>query len=424
MNRDDVDSADSRNILGDEGGAPFAPPHVPGYQLGESLGRGGMGIVYRATQIEPRRDVALKVLRGELASSRSGDRFRREVEVLVRIRHRSIVRILAAGVTDDGHPYYSMELVEGASWTDALRAETRTLRERLALFLQVCEGVAYLHREGVLHRDLKPGNLLVDGDGRVRIVDFGLARTVGGSAVEVTRSGEPLGTSQYMSPEQWRDSSSVDGRTDVYSLGVILYELLGGALSKELPTSQDLWREDQSLRRRARVELSVDADLRSIVECALEIDREARTSSPEALALDMRRYLTDQPVLSRRTPPFRRARLFLRRHADPLRRIATGVVILVVGSIVAANEWTRADHFRLQAVESAASVLEVSAIVLDELCEGSGRGKLPDEQVRETIDRVLEVLGDLPADPPVPVAPLIERARALRAELSGDRGAR
>jgi serine/threonine protein kinase len=413
---------DSGPAPSEEGGIPFAPPHVPGYRLGAPLGRGGMGVVFRATQLEPDREVALKVLRGELSSPRARERFRREVEVLARIRHRSIVRILDAGVTEEGHPYYAMELVEGESWNQALESldtERRPLRERLALFLQVCEGVSYLHREKVLHRDLKPGNLRVDRAGRARILDFGLVRTVGGSAAEVTRAGEPLGTSQYMSPEQWRDSTTVDGRTDVYSLGVILFELLGGTLSDELLSSRDLWRPDLSLRNRARDELTVGADLQAIVERALEMDPEARISDPSALALDIRRFLTDRPVLARRTPPVRRARLFVRRHAAPLRRLGICLALLLTGTIIAASEWDRAERFRRAAEARSENTLEVCAFVLDELGTGTWEGKIPVDEMILTVDAVLEVLGELPGDslPRGPVAPLIERARKLREEL-------
>jgi len=395
---------------------PFAPPRIAGYELEELLGSGGMGVVFRARQLEPRREVAVKVLRGEMTSPRALARFRREIEVLARIRHRSIVRILDAGVTEEGYPYHTMELVVGTPWREAVASPTLSLRDRLALFLQVCEGVAHLHKEGVLHRDIKPGNLRVDAHGRVRILDFGLARAASASAVEVTRPGEPLGTSQYMSPEQWRDAHAVDGRTDVYSLGVVLYELLGGTLDEEIVSSQDIWEEERSLRLRAREELAVDRDLRAIVECALEVDPEARTPDPEALALDLRRYLTALPVLARRTPPLRRARLFLRRHAEPLRRLAIAGSILVLGALASAGDWIYSARLRDRTEAKVESTLEACDFILHELEGGAAAGMLRREEVTETLDEVLAVLATIRAEQEgaSPALPLIERAEALR----------
>jgi serine/threonine-protein kinase len=313
-----------------------------------------------------------------------------------------------------------MELVEGASWNDHLRDAAPGLRERLALFLQVCEGVAFLHREGVLHRDLKPGNLRVDPNGRVRILDFGLVRTLDASTLEVTRAGEPLGTSQYMSPEQWHDSSRVDERSDVYSLGVILFELAGGELAAELPSSGDMWREEGVLGLRARGELAVDRDLRAIIGSALELDPAARTSDPEALALDLLRYLTDRPVVARHSPLAHRARLFLRRYAAPLRRLAAAAGILLACSLVAAREWSRSEGYRRGAEAEVSCTLAACEFILDELEGGTAMvRKLQPEDLVATLDEVLVVLATLSADggEPGPAAPLAERARALRAAL-------
>lgn len=401
---------------------PFAPPRIPGYELGEPLGSGGMGVVFRARQLEPRREVAVKVFRGELGSPRALARFRREIEVLASIRHRAVVRILDAGVTEEGCPYHAMELVVGTPWREHVADPGLSRRDRLALFLQVCEGVAHLHREGVLHRDLKPGNLFVDAQGRARILDFGLARAASASAAEVTRPGEPLGTSQYMSPEQWRDAHSVDGRSDVYSLGVILYELLGGTLGEEIISSQDLWDDDRSLGRRAREELDVDADLKAIVERALEADPEDRTPNPEELALDLRRYLTDLPVLARRTPPLRRARLFLRRHAEPLRRLAVAGLILVVGTLASASDWRSSARYRDVTEAHVASTIGACEFILDELDTGAAAGKLKRDELIETLDEVIAVLGTLGTErgergAPPPAAPLLERAVSMRSAL-------
>lgn len=406
------DPASSAIFSSDRSGEPLGPPDIPGYRLGDILGRGGMGCVYAARQVDPERDVAIKVLRSEIGSDASRRRFLREIGLLARIRHHSVVRILDAGATEQGNPYYIMERVEGRSWADAVRA-CPSDRERLTLFLQLCDGVAFLHREGILHRDLKPGNLLVDGDGRVRILDFGLARTVAASQLDVTRAGQPLGTLQYMSPEQWRNSSRVDGRTDVYSLGVILYELLGGEIGDELISSSELWLEDRSLHFRAARELTIDPQLCAVLEKALELDPDARLASLEALALDLRRYLTDRPVLARRTPMLRRAQLFARRNASSLGHIALIVTVLAGCFIAAQVQRERAVRSR----EHTESRVELATrVCADFLAEAEALGVDSPEWSR-TVTQLVQMLDAIPVDrdEPAELTRLREHARELLA---------
>ena len=221
-----------------DGGDPWIGRRTGGFELRARIGRGGMGRVYEAWQEQPGRRVAVKVL-GPLARAADVRRFEVEAEVLGRLHHPAIAQLYASGVIDDplaGElPWFAMELVEDA---EPLTGHARGLGRdaRLELFLAVCDGVQDAHRHGVLHRDLKPSNLLVGRDGRPRIIDFGIARTLGeglGESRVHTRTGEVLGTLQYMSPEQCSEES-VDARSDVYSLGLVLYELVTGEVAQDL----------------------------------------------------------------------------------------------------------------------------------------------------------------------------------------------
>jgi serine/threonine protein kinase len=228
--------------------APIGPTTIGRYRILGKLGEGGMGIVYEAEQQEPRRRVALKVVRGgELLDETRVRFFLREAEALARLKHPGIAAIYEAGRTAGGQHYFAMELVRGASLADwlskrpapATRAE---VQQRLRLFCAICEAVHYAHQRGVIHRDLKPSNVLVSeepaaGPAAVKVLDFGLARiTEDSPPVTVSAdAGIIRGTLQYMSPEQARGSpDAIDVRTDVYSLGVMLYELVSGRRPYEL----------------------------------------------------------------------------------------------------------------------------------------------------------------------------------------------
>ncbi|WP_246122958.1 serine/threonine-protein kinase [Luteimonas wenzhouensis] len=212
------------------GGEATLPPgmRVGRYRIEALLGRGGMGEVYRAQQLEPvRRTVALKLLRARAMDVRRKAHFEVERQVLAQMRHPAIARIHDADTTPDGHPFFAMEYIDGAPITHYCEEHALSLAQRLALFIEVCEGVQHAHQKGVIHRDLKPGNLLVDEvDGRPhpKIIDFGIATATGAGA-----GREIAGTPEYMSPEQAAgDQSLLDTRSDVYSLGVVLSELLTG----------------------------------------------------------------------------------------------------------------------------------------------------------------------------------------------------
>lgn len=214
--------------------ALVAGTRVGAFTIVRTLGIGGMGVVYLAEQEYPRRTVALKLIRTGVASSQSLRRFEREAEVLGRLQHPGIAQIYEAGAlsTPQGRqPYFAMEYVPGRPLLDAARE--LPVRDRLDVLAQVCDAIQHAHTKGVVHRDLKPGNILVNDEGRAKVLDFGVARVTGGDHAATMRTdmGQLIGTLAYMSPEQVAgDPSAIDPRSDVYALGVILYELLSGRL--------------------------------------------------------------------------------------------------------------------------------------------------------------------------------------------------
>ena len=221
---------------------PKLPDSIGGYRIERVLGFGGMATVYAAMQEQPRRRVALKIVRGAAGTGAALRRFKREIEILGRLRHPSIAQVFSAGVHNDNGvdlPYFVMEYVPGAK-TVAEYAETHelNLRQRLKLFVRICAGVGHGHKHRVIHRDLKPGNILIDERGEPKIIDFGVARMTGfdvSSQTMQTEAGRLIGTIQYMAPEQLDTQRlDLDARCDVYSLGVLLYKLLTGKMPHDV----------------------------------------------------------------------------------------------------------------------------------------------------------------------------------------------
>src|SRR5262245_5407378 len=212
--------------------APPAPrfPAIARYRVVRVLGEGGMGTVYEAEQDNPRRTVALKVLRAGLASPALLARFRHEAQILGRLHYPGIAQIYEAGLADDGQPFFAMEFIRGRPLDEYAARHHLDVAARLALLARVCDTVQHAHDQGVIHRDLKPANILVEDTGQPKVLDFGVARATDADLLTeagLTRTGQLLGTPNYMSPKQVAaDPAAIDHRADVYALGVILFELL------------------------------------------------------------------------------------------------------------------------------------------------------------------------------------------------------
>lgn len=221
---------------GREGAAPdpeTLAKQLPQLEIGDLIGQGGMGFVYKAKQRHLNRDVALKILHANLQRDPAfAKRFEREAQALATLNHPNIVSVYDSGHTESGEYYFIMEYVDGVNLRDVLRGEHLDPKSALAIVPQVCEALQYAHEHGIVHRDIKPENILVDSRGRVKIADFGLAKLLDPTAKDenLSQTGLRMGTAHYMAPEQAQGATDVDHRADIYSLGVVLYEMLTGEL--------------------------------------------------------------------------------------------------------------------------------------------------------------------------------------------------
>ena len=343
------------------------PVRIPRHQIDSVIGRGGMGEVYAARQTEPfERPVAVKVIRPGLGGRNVVTRFEGERQTLAQMEHANIARVYDAGVTADGRPYFTMEhLSDARPITQYCDARRLTVRERVELFRQACRAVEHAHQRGVIHRDLKPGNVLVTespGHPAVKVIDFGLAKAIAGVTADTLSSlsevGQIVGTVRYMSPEQAElDPGRLDTRSDVFALGLLLFELCAGqppplpdgidttsvegvlvALREGTPPrlsdvtaagSRRIARARSTTPRRLRVETS--GDLAQIVAKALANDREQRYGSPRELDEDLGRYLAGEVVAATRATPFYRLRKFVRRHRAAVVSAGILAVSLIAG---------------------------------------------------------------------------------------------
>ena len=287
---------------------PLLGADLGGITIVRLLGEGGMGRVYEARQANPARTVAVKVMRQGITSEKTLRRFEREAEFLARLQHPGIAQIYVVGSysSDDGDvPFFVMEFVAGAKPINTYAAEGGlSLADKLRLFVDVCEAVSHGHDRGIIHRDLKPGNILIDGSGKPRIIDFGVARSTDSDLTLTsmkTESGNPVGTAQYMSPEQFgANPDELDPRADVYSLGMVLYELLCGELPYELRSKgiHEMARlvcEQPPMPLRSR-DRNIPRSVAAIVKKCLEKSRRNRYYSAGELAEDIRRFLDGRHV--------------------------------------------------------------------------------------------------------------------------------
>ncbi len=361
------------------------PERIGRYKIIALLGVGGMGAVYEAEQDEPRRRVALKTIRPGLVTPTLLHRFRREALALAQLSHPGIARIYDAGAaeTEGGEtPFFAMELIKGETLGNAADSRDLDLRGRFELIARIADALAHAHQHGVIHRDLKPGNILVDETGRPRILDFGVSRIAYADDADTTihtESGLLLGTLAYMSPEQASgDTSNIDHRSDVYSLGVIAYELLSGQLPYEVRRDaiHDAARviretEPASLSTMNR---SLRGDADTIVLKAMAKEPERRYQSAEEFAEDIRRFLSNEPIRARPPTASYQLRKFAKRNKPLVAGVVAAFAVLLISLTVISALFVRtlsaerrATEERDEAALQAAIAAEINAFLADDL---------------------------------------------------------
>ncbi len=320
------------------------PAFIGHYRIIRLLGEGGMGAVYEAEQETPRRTIALKIIKPGHGSAALLRRFEKEAQALGRLQHPGIAQIYEAGTAETSwglQPYFAMEFIHGKTLREYVRDRQLTTPQRLELMVKVCEAVHHAHQRGLIHRDLKPGNIVVDETGQPKILDFGVAR-VTDSDMEATRQtdlGQLVGTLAYMSPEQvLADPLELDTRSDVYALGVILYELLAGHLPYNISKAR-IDEAVQTIRNTDPASLSsinrtYRGDIETIVAKALEKDKERRYDSSADLAEDIQRHLTHQPIRARPPRASYQLQKFYRRHKAQVIGTATALVLAASSAVV------------------------------------------------------------------------------------------
>jgi WD40 repeat protein/serine/threonine protein kinase len=365
------------------------------YKLLEQIGEGGFGVVFMAEQHQPvRRKVALKIIKPGMDTRQVVARFEAERQALALMDHPHIAKVLDGGTTPSGRPYFVMELVKGLPLTDYCDQARLPPRQRLELFVVVCQAVQHAHQKGIIHRDLKPSNLLVsepDGQPAVKVIDFGIAKATDRPLTDktlFTGFAQMIGTPLYMSPEQAGQSLDIDTRSDIYALGVLLYELLTGTtpldqkrfkqaayeeirrliLEEEPPRPSTRLSESRealpsiSAQRQtepARLTRLVRGELDWIVMKALDKDRNRRYESAAAFAADVQRYLHDEPVEACPPSAGYRLRKFWRKHRAGVLTGAALIGLLVAGVGVSAWLWYNAE-LRAQAVQDLAQAKEMA----------------------------------------------------------------
>jgi serine/threonine protein kinase/tetratricopeptide (TPR) repeat protein len=409
------------------------------YKLLEQIGEGGFGVVFMAEQEQPvRRRVALKIIKLGMDTRQVIARFEAERQALAMMDHPNVAKVLDGGATETGRPYFVMELVKGTPITEYCDKNNLSIRARLELFAQVCQAVQHAHQKGLIHRDIKPSNVLVstqDDKPAVKVIDFGIAKAMQARLTEKTLFTEfrqLIGTPEYMSPEQADGDLDIDTRSDVYSLGVLLYELLAGSppfdvkqlLGAAFDEMQRLIREvdppapsTRLSALAAQVQINIAGmrqsdskrltqllrgDLDWIVMRCLEKDRKRRYSTAGGLSDDLHRYLTDQPVEARQPTRRYRSAKFIRRHRMGVLAASAVVAALILGLSMATIGFIQARRQAAVARSEAARAAQVARFLQDML-RGVGPSvalgrdtTMLKEIVDRTADRVDRDLADQP----------------------------
>ncbi len=382
---------------------------IGAYKIVELIARGGMGVVYRAEQQYPvRRNVALKIIKPGMDSEQVIARFEAERQALALMDHPNIARVLDAGATSLGRLYFVMELVDGVPITQYCEQHELDLRERLGIFIPVCQAIQHAHQKSVIHRDIKPSNVLVtiyDGQPVPKVIDFGIAKAMQEPLTERsmhTQAGAVIGTLEYMSPEQAGGfTEDVDTRSDVYSLGAVLYEMIAGSTplsshslrnSSEFDIVRRIREEDppppSARMGKVKASRTVNGDLDWVVMKALEKDRGRRYETVNGLMRDLQRYLAQEPVEAAPPSVSYRVHKFVRRHRIALLTVAAFAALLIAGLVVSFRMAIRASR----AEEAAIAVnhfLQNDILAQASAANQAGPGARPDPdlKVRTALDR-------------------------------------
>jgi serine/threonine protein kinase len=387
--------------------AAKVPSTIGSYRIIRLLGEGGMGAVYEAEQDQPRRRVALKVIKSAWADRELLRRFELESQTLGRLHHPGIAQIYEAGTAETSfgsQPFFAMEIIHGKPLIEYAEAKHLNTRQRLALMIQICEAVEHAHQRGIIHRDLKPGNILMEENGQPKILDFGLARVTDGDmqATRQTDMGQLLGTLAYMSPEQvTADPLALDTRSDVYALGVILYELLAGRLPYEV--SRHVYEVVRTIQQvdpkpLSSINRAYRGDIETIAARALEKDKTRRYGSAAELAADIRRYLEDRPIAAKPASTSYQLRKFARRNKMLVTGTFAVFLTLIVGVVVSTWQAVRARRAEVRAqAETATAQAVVDFLQNDLLAQASANKQAgpktkpdPDLKIRTALDRAAE----------------------------------
>jgi non-specific serine/threonine protein kinase/serine/threonine-protein kinase len=436
------------------------PQQIGPYRIVRVLGEGGMGIVYEAVESGAvRRRVALKVVRAGLRSAEVKARFEAERQALALMDHPGIATVYQAGETTDGEPYFAMELVKGLPIDEFCDTRKLSTEERLQLFIAVCEAVQHAHQKGVIHRDLKPSNVLVteqDGRPQPKIIDFGIAKALGLHLTEktyITQAGVPLGTAAYMSPEQAESSGiDVDTRSDIYSLGVILYLLLVGRIpiepseygihafmyklgSGDTQTPRPSVRFDSlgeyrdavaDARRTSSDHLrrKLSGDIDWIVMKALEPNRARRYETPAAFVSDIEHFLRNETVTARPPTATYRIRKFIRRNRVPVLAAGLAALALVLSTIFASAGMVRATRAERVAANEAAAAQQVSDFMVGVFKVEQGDARADRITAVELLDRGAKRSELVLADQPVLQGRMMQTIGAAYSSLGSYEAAR
>ena len=391
---------------------------IEGFEIVRLLAVGGTALVFEAYQTSPRRLVALKVMQYGLTSESAVRRFRYEAEILARLQHPGIARVLSSGTFGGGDteagpklsvPFFAMELVEsGTPITAYAKDRQLSIRDQVQLVAEVCEAVQFGHQNGVIHRDLKPGNILIDDQGKPRVIDFGIAHARMGDGTRgslATRTGHILGTLQYMSPEQFDSADGqVDTRSDIYSLGVVLYEMVCGRPPYEVP-SESIVRAALTVREHAvprprSIQPTVPLDLEAVLLKALEKDRAFRYGSVSEFRADLRRILINDPVQARPVTWVEAIGRFIVRRKGTVALAAAAVLMLLTATAVSLRFGFRATRAEAQTQEQVDLLVEADRIVGKLVQDMAALADSPDGALNRVLELTLTPLAQSPnADP-------------------------